>query len=171
MNSCFMGIKKSKYNTCLIMDGDMQHDPKYIASLYKEINSLNYDIGIGCRNFNNLNNKNLNFIRKCCSLIIIILINFFLKKKTIDPLSGFFIFKKKIFNDFNYLYYQSGYKILLNMLYCTDREIKTFDKIIRFKKRINDKSKMNVKVLFNLIVQIFYLIYIKVFKLKFLLKN
>jgi len=170
MESCFLGIRKSKYKTCLIMDGDLQHNPKYINDLFNKMNLFNYDIGICCRNFFYLNSNNFNFIRKCSSLIIIFFINFLLKKKSMDPLSGFFIFKKKLFNDFNFLYYPRGYKILLNILYCNNTNIKSFDKVIRFEKRVNNKSKMGVKILFNLIIQIFYLLYIRLFK-KILLKK
>ena len=171
MNSCFMGIKKSKYNTCLIMDGDLQHNPKYIPGLYKKLNSSNYDIGICCRKFDKLKNKDFNFLRKYSSLIIIFLINIFLEKKTADPLSGFFIFRKKIFNSFKFFYYPSGYKILLNILYCTNIKLKLFDKIIIFDRRISNKSKMNKKVLFNLVVQFFYLLYVKLFKKIIIDKN
>jgi dolichol-phosphate mannosyltransferase len=31
--SCFDGIRKSKYENILIMDGDLQHDPKYIPKM------------------------------------------------------------------------------------------------------------------------------------------
>ena len=40
--SCFDGIKKSKFENILIMDGDLQHDPKYIPNMYnKYINIVN----------------------------------------------------------------------------------------------------------------------------------
>ena len=31
--SCFDGIKKSKFKNILIMDGDLQHDPKYVPKM------------------------------------------------------------------------------------------------------------------------------------------
>ena len=81
MESCFLGIRNSKYKTCVIMDGDLQHNPKYITDLFNKINLFNYDIGICCRHFGYLNNENLNFIRKYSSQIIIFFINLLLKKR------------------------------------------------------------------------------------------
>ena len=37
MQSCFLGIKKSKFDTCIIMDGDLQHNPKYINGFQRLI--------------------------------------------------------------------------------------------------------------------------------------
>ena len=46
--SCFDGINKSKYKNILILDADMQHDPKYIPQMLKEFNK-GQDIVIGAR--------------------------------------------------------------------------------------------------------------------------
>ena len=35
--SCFDGIKKSKFKNILIMDGDMQHDPRYILPMFNKL--------------------------------------------------------------------------------------------------------------------------------------
>jgi dolichol-phosphate mannosyltransferase len=31
--SCFLGIQKSKYKNIIIMDSDLQHDPKYLPKI------------------------------------------------------------------------------------------------------------------------------------------
>jgi dolichol-phosphate mannosyltransferase len=156
MQSCFLGIENSKYDTCIIMDGDLQHDPKYIITLYNKLKN-NYDLGICVRNFTKINNKELGYTRKISSIIINLLINTIFEKKTNDPLSGFFIFKKKIFYENKIKYYPKGYKILLNLLYCNCYKIKVFDKYIKFNNRNKNKSKMNWRILFHLSNQIIYL--------------
>jgi len=156
MQSYFLGIKKSKFDTCVIIDGDLQHNPKYIAGLYNKYKK-NFDLGICVRNFKTIKEQELNYFRKLMSLSIIFIINILLKKKTIDPLSGFFIFKKKIFYENKIEYYQKGYKILLNILYCNKRKLRTFDKIIKFDSREKDKSKLSLIVLIHLIFQIFFI--------------
>ena len=69
----------------------------------------------------------------------------------------FLSLKKKIFFENRIKYYQKGYKILLNILYCSKRKLKTFDKIIKFDSRSKDKSKLNLIVLIHLIFQIFFI--------------
>jgi dolichol-phosphate mannosyltransferase len=80
MQSCFLGIENSKYDTCIIMDGDLQHDPKYIITLYNKLKN-NYDLGICARNFTKINNKELGYTRKISSIIINLLINTIFEKK------------------------------------------------------------------------------------------
>ena len=36
--SCILGFKKAKYNFILVMDGDLQHDPKYIQKFISHYN-------------------------------------------------------------------------------------------------------------------------------------
>ena len=47
--SCFDGIKKAKYENILIMDGDLQHNPKYIKKMLTELNKKKLDVVIGAR--------------------------------------------------------------------------------------------------------------------------
>ena len=77
------------------MDGDLQHDPKYIIKLYRVLINKKLDIAIGSRNLIKNGRKGLSLIRYLASILIIFIFNFFLGKKTADPMTGYFIFKKK----------------------------------------------------------------------------
>ncbi len=93
--SCILGFNYSKFKNILVMDGDLQHDPKYIPILINKFNDSSGDIIVGCRDFFTSKNKGLNFIRSIASILLIFSINFLLGKRTSDPMSGFFLFKKK----------------------------------------------------------------------------
>ena len=54
------------------------------------------DFVIGVRNFHRKDDS-LSTLRFFASKILIFLLNFLFNTKTADPMSGFFIFKKKIF--------------------------------------------------------------------------
>ncbi len=152
--SCFDGIKKSKYNNILIMDGDLQHNPKYINKMYKIFNTGNYDFVIGSRNLLSGKNKGLSESRRFASIILIYLFRIF-KIKTNDPMSGFFIFKKKIFFDNKDHLYGRGFKILADLLVNSKQRLRTKDISINFDRRYNSTSKMNIFIL--LILILFYL--------------
>jgi hypothetical protein len=49
--SCQVGFDKSKYDTILVMDGDLQHDPIYIKKLHKTLIKTKSDLVIGVRDF------------------------------------------------------------------------------------------------------------------------
>ena len=49
--SCFDGINLSKFSNILIMDGDLQHNPKYIKKMIEVFILNKSDIVIGIRDF------------------------------------------------------------------------------------------------------------------------
>lgn len=160
--SCFLGINKSKYENILIMDGDLQHNPKYLKKMLSEFFENNYDFVIAIRDFNK--RYGLSTMRYLASLTIIKIFSFFLKTKLNDPMSGFFIFKKRFYSLNQKQMYKSGFKVLLNLLYSTKKKLKIYEKKIIFKKRSKNKSKMNLNVLFHIILSIFYYFVLNIIK-------
>ena len=150
--SCLLGFNKAVYPNILVMDGDLQHPPKYIKYMLNIFVSGDYDIVVGARNLLKKKDPGLSHIRYASSLIIILIINFLLGNKTKDPMSGFFLFKKKIYKKNKKNLYGVGYKILADLIYSSNSQLKMADKDIFFDKRKSGKSKMNIKVLFQLII-------------------
>jgi len=147
--SCFEGIRKAKYDYIQIMDGDLQHNPKYIINLMNTLVNNNSDLVVGGRDLINGKNPGLGLIRRLSSISIIFIFYLF-GKKTIDPMSGFFLFKKNIYSKNKKYFFGKGYKILADILFNSKSKIKVSDYIIIFDRRFKDKSKMNFKTLFNL---------------------
>ena len=136
------------------MSGDLQHNPKYLPKNCKIFDKKDLDFLVCSRDFKK--RDGLTFIRYYSSIILILIINIILKKKVADPMSGFFIFKKKFFNSNRRYLYNKGFKILLNLLYSTTKKLKIYEQKIIFEKRFNNKSKMNLKVLYHIIISVFY---------------
>ena len=149
--SCILGFKKSLFENILVMDGDLQHDPKDINVLINAFENERQDIVIGSRNLFYKRNDDLNIVRLTASKAIILIINLFLQKKTNDPLSGFFIFKKEIYSKNKDYLFSSGYKILADLIYSSKENLKIKDVDINFRRRKFGSSKMSVKVLLQLI--------------------
>ena len=153
--SCFDGIKKSKFQNILIMDGDLQHDPKYIPKMIELFNKKNIDIVVGARPLLKGPNLGLSETRRLASKLLIFLFLIF-KIKTIDPMSGFFLIKKNIYIKNKKYFYGKGFKILADILINSKMKINTIDFIINFKRRYKDKSKMSIKILFVLVEFYFF---------------
>jgi dolichol-phosphate mannosyltransferase len=149
--SCFAGIIKSKYKNILIMDGDLQHHPKYIIKMLKIFYKKKLDIIIGARNFNKKNNE-ISIIRNTASIILKKVISIFLGSKTSDPMSGFFIFKKEIYYKNKIRLFGKGYKILCDFLYSSKKNLILEDYFIHLNSRKEGYSKMNFNVLWNIIL-------------------
>ena len=140
--SCILGFENSLCENILVMDGDLQHDPKDINKLIEVYETENADIVVGSRNLFNKKNEGLGIIRLTSSKILILIISLFLRKKTADPMSGFFIFKKKIYESNKNRLYARGYKILLDLIYSSDEKLKIVDVDINFRRRGKGSSKM-----------------------------
>ena len=148
--SCFDGIKKSKYENILIMDGDLQHDPKFIPKMLDKYMKNNLDLVVGARKLYKPNNPGLSETRRFASMMLIYFFSV-LNIETKDPMSGFFLFKKKIFIKNKKRYFGKGFKILADLIINSKPRLKTDDVYIDFKRRYQSKSKMNYKILLILI--------------------
>ena len=148
--SCFEGIDKAKYENILIMDGDLQHNPKYIKKMLLELNKKKLDVVIGARKLLSGKNEGLSEFRRFASIILIYFFKIF-KINTNDPMSGFFLFKKKNYLSNKKNFYGRGFKILADILINSKKDLKTKDIIIKFERRYDSKSKMNYKILYILI--------------------
>ena len=152
--SCILGFKRSKYKNVIVMDGDLQHKPSDIKKLLYVYHKIKPDIIVGTRDLFKNKKHNLNIFRLYASRILILIVNLLLGNKTSDPMSGFFMFKKKIYIKSKKKMFKKGYKILLDLLYNKSKKIKVIDVKINFDSRMRGKSKMNAKIVFYLISMI-----------------
>ena len=152
--SCILGFENSSFENILVMDGDLQHDPKDINKLVEIYDAGNIDFVVGSRNLFNKKNEGLGIIRLTSSKILILIISILLKKKTNDPMSGFFIFKKKIYELNKNKLYGKGYKILLDLIYSSNEKLKIVDADINFRQREKGSSKMGFKIIYILVLTI-----------------
>ena len=152
--SCIEGFRKTSSKNIIVMDGDLQHKPSDIKKFLSNFYKYNPDIIVGTRDLFKVKKHNLNFLRLFASRILILIVNLLLGNRTSDPMSGFFMFKKKIFKESQKKMIKKGYKILLDLLYIKKQKIKVIDVKIEFDSRTKGKSKMSLKILFHLIIMI-----------------
>ena len=152
--SLILGIKKTKFNNIIIMDGDLQHNPKYLPKIVRIFFRKKIDFLVCVRNFKK--RSGLSIIRYFASLSLIFFINIFLGRRVSDPMSGFFIFKKKIYTSNKKNIYGKGFKLLFDLIYSSTEPLKIKEYMITLNKRKNNKSKMNLKVIGHILVAIFY---------------
>lgn len=155
--SSIMGIQKSKYNNIIIMDSDLQHNPKYLPIMIKKYEKNRADFVVGVRNFEK--NKGLSKIRLLGSKALCFIYNFFLGYKVSDPMTGFSIFKKKIFKKYYSKLYGKGWKLLADLIY-NKESFKIIQLKINFDKRLHHYSKINFSVLLNVIGLFIYKFYL-----------
>ena len=144
------------------MDGDLQHKPSDIRKISCAFFGGNPDFVVGTRDLFKKKKHNLNFLRLFASRLLILLVNFLLGRKTSDPMSGFFMFKKEVFTKSQKKLIKKGYKILLDLIYIKNQRVKIIDVNINFDSRIKGKSKMSLKILIDLVSMILKKFYSKI---------
>ena len=149
--SCILGFEKSKYKNILVMDGDFQHHPKYLGNLIKNFNKFSCDIVVGARDLTSTKKTKLSIFRLGSSFIVTNFLNITLGKKTSDPLTGFFLFKKEIYKKNKKLLFAKGYKILADLIYSSKEKLNIVDVGINFGNRAKGESKMSFKILIILL--------------------
>ena len=77
--------------------------------------------------------------------------NIFVVRGVKDSMSGYFMFKKNIYTKNKKKLFGKGFKILVDLLVSSSKELKIYSLKIIFKERKNAKSKLNFKILFLII--------------------
>lgn len=136
-------IAKGKY--FLVLDADGQHDESKIPSMLKQIEKN--DIVIASRYKKENGVKNWSFSRILMSRFASYLAYPLIKQKNItDPMSGFFMVRKGLFYEVQDCLRTKGFKILLDILFCSKKETKVSEVPYIFKKRKKGRSKFGVRV-------------------------
>lgn len=143
--SCRDGFEKSKYKSILVMDGDLQHDPIYIPKMIRVFKKNKSDFVVGIRELKNKRVKGLSIFRQFLSISIITILEIIFKKKTDDPMSGFFLFKKAIYEKNKNKLFLKGFKILADLIFLNNN-FKIDDIKIKFNYRKKGKSKLNLNI-------------------------
>jgi dolichol-phosphate mannosyltransferase len=158
--SVIYGFDRSKFNNLVVMDGDLQHRPEDLLKLMKTYEQKKLDIVFGSRNLKKYTDVNLNFLRFLFSKLLNKIFNFLFSKSFDDPMSGFFIVKKKIYTKNKKNLALFGYKILIDLILSSREPLKIKEVKINFNNRNRGFSKMRLKIL----AQLIFFLLIKYFK-------
>jgi len=135
----------------VVMDGDGQHTSDDMLRLINELEISDFVIGV--RDLNNT--TSISTLRRNLSKLFNKILSVMLGKTISDPLSGFFAGKISILNKKFFWIDNSGFKILLDLLFSNKgNNIKITEKVINFKKRGSGLSKLNSQIAFLFITQL-----------------
>jgi dolichol-phosphate mannosyltransferase len=138
------------------MDADLQHPPELLKEMYKKALE-GYDLVIASRYIKGGKIENWSIIREFISNTAIFIAYIFLPEtlKVRDPLSGYFLIKNDLLDNFK-VSDPFSYKVLLDILVKVN-----YNRLIEipytFKERKYGKSKLNKKIIFSYLKQVFLL--------------
>ncbi len=143
------GCLSSSSDLLLIMDADLQHDEKKIPLMIKLIEEKKLDLVIASRFLNHKKVLGLSKYRNSLSKFANFLANTISKAKLTDPMSGFFLVKRTVFDQIAPNLSGLGFKILLDIFSSSKNKLEYEEISFTFKKRVYGVSKLDALVLWE----------------------
>jgi dolichol-phosphate mannosyltransferase len=155
--SIVYGFDIAKGNLLCCMDGDLQHDVNVLPKLFTAAEDNDLVIGSRYVKDGGFADK-WNPIRKLGSKAVTLLTKIILKVSVKDPMSGFFVIQRNAYKDVRERLNPQGFKIMLELLYMlktSNHDYSVKEVGILFHNRLKGNSKMDSKVLIELLKMLF----------------
>ena len=142
------GALSSSADYVAVIDGDLQHDETRLPDLLAALKSGAADLAVGSRHVEGGSNAGLaNRFRHMLSDGGIRLAQFSLPVKLTDPMSGYFMLSRPLFERLAPRLTGQGFKILLDLLLSSPAPLRVREIPVQFHAREAGESKLDVLVL------------------------
>jgi len=146
------GFRAASGDLLCVMDSDLSHPPEIIPALLENLKTKNADIVVASRFIEGSGIENWPKLRRLNTALASLVVRPLTGVK--DPMSGFFLLKRETVQNINLV--PRGYKILLEIL-VKAKYSSVFEFPFVFKDRICGKSKLNLKIYWEFVMQLFSL--------------
>lgn len=131
-----------------VIDGDLQHDETQLPVMLEALRSGDYDIAVASRHVEGGGNAGLaGYWRHVLSDGGIRLAQWFLPARLTDPMSGFFMLPRPLFEQLARNLTGQGFKILLDIMLSAPAPPRVIEIPTEFRSRIAGESKLDALVL------------------------
>ncbi len=142
------GALSSSAQFVAVMDGDLQHDETRLPEMLAALQSGDYDLAVGSRHVAGGDNAGLSGRwRHMLSDGGIRLAQFFLPIRLNDPMSGFFMLPRALFEQLAANLTGQGFKILLDLTLSSPAPLRVAEIPFVFREREAGESKLDALVL------------------------
>jgi len=131
-----------------VIDGDLQHDETRLPVMLEALRGGEYDIAVASRHVEGGGNAGLaNRWRRVLSGVGIRLAQWFLPTRLTDPMSGFFMLPRPLFEQLAHNLTGQGFKILLDIMLSAPAPPRVVEVPTEFRSRVAGTSKLDALVL------------------------
>lgn len=155
-SACIEGILASSSPYVAVMDADLQHDESRLPQMLKLIKEHQYDLVIGSRYIKGGSTGELNLFRTRISHLGTWFLQLLLKRPITDPMSGYFMLRRTLFEQNMRKLSGKGFKILADILLTADQDINIKELPYTMQKRIHGTSKLDARVIWDFFTLIVY---------------
>ncbi len=142
------GAMSSSADYVAVIDGDLQHDETRLPVMLQALRGGQYDLVVASRHVEGGDNAGLaNRWRHVISDGGIWLAQRFLPVRLTDPMSGFFMLPRPLFEDLARGLTGQGFKILLDLVLSSPAPLRVQEVPARFRERVAGESKLDALVM------------------------
>ena len=142
------GALSSSADYVAVIDGDLQHDETRLPVMLSALQTGGYDLAIASRHVEGGDSAGLSSRwRHILSDGGIFLAQTFLPVRLTDPMSGFFMLPRPLFEDLARGLNGQGFKILLDLVLSSAAPLRVLEVPARFRERTAGESKMDALVM------------------------
>jgi dolichol-phosphate mannosyltransferase len=146
------GALSSSADYVAVIDGDLQHDETRLPAMLAALRSGSYDLVVASRYISGGDSEGLNSRwRHTLSDSGIRLAHTFLPVRIADPMSGFFMLPRPLFEDLARKLNGQGFKILLDLLLSSPVPLRVWEIPAHFRERVAGESKLDPQVMVQFI--------------------
>ena len=151
--ACIEGVLASASPYIAVMDGDLQHDERLLPQMLDVLKREPIDLVVGSRYVpGGKIGKGLSGNRARASGFATWLARFICKADVADPMSGFFMFRRDIFESAVRNLSGQGFKILLDLMASSPRPLQVRELPFEFRRRRFGESKLDVLVVWEYVM-------------------
>ena len=142
------GALSSSASFVAVIDGDLQHDETRLPVMLRALQAGGYDIAVASRHVEGGDNSGLSSrFRHVLSDGGIWLAQAFMPVRLTDPMSGFFMLPRVLFEDLARGLNGQGFKILLDLVLSSTAPLRVLEVPAKFRERAAGESKMDALVM------------------------
>jgi dolichol-phosphate mannosyltransferase len=142
------GALSSSADYVAVIDGDLQHDETRLPVMLSALRAGGCDLAVASRHVEGGDNAGLSSrFRHALSDGGIWLAQAFLPVRLNDPMSGFFMLPRPLFEDLARSLNGQGFKILLDLVLSSTAPLRVLEVPARFRERAAGESKMDALVM------------------------
>jgi dolichol-phosphate mannosyltransferase len=146
-SACIEGVLASASPFVAIMDADLQHDEGLLPRMLEVLRNEPIDLVIGSRYVAGAElGEGLSSGRARASRLATRLARLVCRSDIADPMSGFFMLRREVFDDCVRALSGQGFKILVDLLASSPRQIRIKELPYQFRRRRHGESKLDVLV-------------------------
>jgi dolichol-phosphate mannosyltransferase len=145
-SACVEGILATSTPVVAVMDADLQHDETLLPQMYAAFSDAAIDIAVASRYVPGGSMGELTDARVRISGFATRLSRLIVKADIADPMSGFFMLRRQVFNEAVRNVSGQGFKILLDLFASAPRPLRFKEFPFRFRARQFGESKLDSMV-------------------------